>query len=325
MPSEADLANAYRGRTVCVTGGAGFIGAHLCRALVEHEARVTVLDDLSTGLESNLDSVADRVRFIRGSILVPETIAAATTDVECVFHLAAATSVPASVDDPERSFRVNALGTMRVLEAMRAAGGRRIVFSASSSAYGDQPGQPRVETMPPDTPSPYAVSKCAGEQLLRAYAVCYGLETISLRYFNIFGSGQRPDSPYAAVIPLFARAMLAGERPLIYGDGEQTRDFTPVANAVRANLLAGACAGPLSGQMVNIACGRTLSVRELGEAMAAMIGVRPDFEFAPARPGDVFHSQASIERARELLGYEPIVSFEDGLAETIEYYRALFA
>jgi nucleoside-diphosphate-sugar epimerase len=325
VPPEIDLASAYDGRAVCVTGGAGFIGMHLCRALVEHGAQVTVLDDLSTGLESNLDPIADRVRFMRGSILVPEAIAAAVHDAEFVFHLAAATSVPASVEDPERSFRVNAIGTLRVLEAMRAGAGRRIVFSASSSAYGEQPGQPRVETMPPDTASPYAASKCAAEQLLRAYAECYGMEAISLRYFNVFGAGQRPDSPYAAVIPLFARAMLTGERPVIYGDGEQTRDFTPVANAVHANLLAGVCDRGTDGAVVNVACGRSISVRELGEVMAEKLGVPADFDEQPPRAGDVRYSAASLDRARELLGYEPIVSFEEGMDEAIAFYRALFA
>jgi len=324
VPSEVDPTSTYDGRAVCVTGGAGFIGTHLCRALVEAGAQVTVLDDLSTGLESNLADIADRVTFMRGSILVPEAIAAAANQAEIIFHLAAATSVPASVEDPERSFRINALGTMRVLEAMRAGAGRRIVLSASSSAYGEQPGQPRVESMPPDTASPYAASKCAAEQLLRAYAECYDLEAISLRYFNVFGAGQRPDSPYAAVIPLFARAMLTGERPVIYGDGTQTRDFTPVANAVRANLLAGACAGPLDGVIINVACGRTISVQELGEVMAAKLGVPADFEFKPPRAGDVRHSEASIDRAREVLGYEPVVSFEDGLDEAVSFYRAMY-
>jgi UDP-glucose 4-epimerase len=316
VPEDAD----YRGRRVCVTGGAGFIGSHLCAALVERGAEVTALDDLSNGRVSNLAPVADRVRLIRGSLLDRAELESAVAGAEIVFHLAAIASVPRSVAEPGLYLEVNGTGTLLVLEAARAAGARRVVFAASSSAYGDQPGLPRVETMPPDVRSPYAAAKCTGEYMMRAFAQCYDLSTVSLRYFNIFGPRQRSDSPYAAVIPRFAAALLAGERPVVYGDGTQTRDFTHVSNAVHANLLAGASPRPLAGEVVNIACGHGTSVLDLVAAIARRLDASPDVTLAPPRAGEVTHSVASIDAARGLLGYEPITAFEDGLARTLEYY-----
>ena len=318
MTSESQL--AYDGRRVCLTGGAGFIGSHLCAALVERGATVTVLDDLSSGSQDNLAPFADKIRLVRGSILDFEAIRDAADGCEIIFHLAAMTSVPGSVDDPESYYEVNATGTLGVLEAARAVGAKRVVYSASSSVYGDSPELPKVETMTPDPVSPYAVAKCAGEHLLRAYAVCFGLATVSLRYFNIFGPRQRPDSPYAAVIPKFAEAFLRGRKPVIYGDGAQTRDFTHVSNAVHANLLAGACDKPLEGQVVNVACGKSYNLLELAQRMAGILGVEGAFEFAPPRIGEVLHSCASIDAARSLLGYEPIMSFDEGLRDALQYY-----
>lgn len=311
----------YGGRAVCVTGGAGFIGSHLSRALCEIGAEVRVIDDLSNGHRANLDG-AD-VTFVEASILDADALRSVVADAAVVFHQAALGSVPASVEQPVAYNDVNASGTLSVLEAARAAGVGRVVYAASSSAYGDQPDLPKVESMLPDPPSPYASSKLAGEHLCRVYALCYGLSTVSLRYFNIFGPGQRPDSPYAAVIPVFASALLAGRAPSIYGTGEQTRDFTHVSNAVAANLLAGASAHPLAGEVVNVACGERYSLMQLLETIAAAIGVEARCSHEPARAGDVMHSEASIDRARELLGYDVVTPFAEGIADTIEAFRVL--
>jgi UDP-glucose 4-epimerase len=326
MPDDAEFASAYRGRRVCVTGGAGFIGSHLADVLVAHGAEVRIIDDLSNGLESNLAGIADRVRFVCGSILDEEALQEATEGAEIIFHQAAVASVPRSVKEPALYVQVNALGTLRVLEAARAAGVKRLVYAASSSAYGDQAdaGGPRVESTPANPQSPYAAAKCAGEHMLRAYAHCFDLSCISLRYFNIFGPRQRPDSPYAAVIPLFIKALRQGRAPIIYGDGRQTRDFTYVANAVHANLLAGVAEADLRGDIVNIACGRSASVLDLLEGIARLLGVEPQGEFVEERIGEVKHSLASIDAARRLIGYEPIVHFEEGLKRTVEYYLDAF-
>jgi UDP-glucose 4-epimerase len=310
-----------------VTGGAGFIGSHLCDALVALGAEVSVIDDLSTGSEENLEAIRQSVRFVQGSILDPAALFQATGGARLIFHEAAATSVPASVEHPQRYHEVNATGTLRVLEAARlgTSGETRVISASSSSAYGDRDESPLDETMMPRPLSPYAASKCAGELLLRTYAACYGLSGVSLRYFNVFGARQRPDSPYAAVIPKFAQALIRKDRPVIYGDGMQTRDFTHVSNAVRANLLAGACAAELTGQVVNAACGHSTNLLELLGMMGEILGVEAEPEHAPPRVGDVLHSQADISRARELLGYEPMMSLEDGLKDAVAYYEALLA
>ncbi|MDY7110157.1 MAG: NAD-dependent epimerase/dehydratase family protein [Planctomycetota bacterium] len=326
MPDDAEFASAYRGRRVCVTGGAGFIGSHLAEALVVHGAKVRIIDDLSNGLQSNLDGVADRIHFVRGSILDETALREATEGAELIFHQAAVASVPRSVKEPALYAQVNAMGTLRVLEAARAAGAGRLIYAASSSAYGDQAdaGGPRVESAPASPQSPYAAAKCAGEHLLRAYAHCFGLSCLSLRYFNIFGPRQRPDSPYAAVIPLFIKALREGRAPVIYGDGRQTRDFTYVANAVHANLLAGAADADLRGDVVNIACGRSASVLDLLEGIARLLGVEPRCEFAAERTGEVTHSLANIDAARRLIRYEPIVHFQEGLKRTVDFCRDAF-
>jgi nucleoside-diphosphate-sugar epimerase len=323
----ANLESTYKGCPVCVTGGAGFIGSHLCDALVALGAEVSVIDDLSTGSEENLEAIRERVHFVHGSILDPAALFQATAGARMIFHEAAATSVPASVEHPQRYHEVNATGTLRVLEAARvgSSGETRVISASSSSAYGDRVESPLQETMMPRPLSPYAASKCAGEHLLRTYAACYGLPGVSLRYFNVFGARQRPDSPYAAVIPKFAQALIHKDRPVIYGDGMQTRDFTHVSNAVRANLLAGACAAQLTGQVVNAACGRSTNLLELLGMMGQILGVKAEPEHAPPRIGDVLHSQADISMARELLGYEPLTNLEDGLKDAVAYYEALLA
>jgi UDP-glucose 4-epimerase len=324
MPAP-DFSSFYGNRRVCVTGGAGFIGSHLCESLVRHGAVVTVIDDLSNGRRENLEGIDDlrsSIRFIEGSILDHAKLREAMSGAEIVFHQAAIASVPRSVKEPRLYFEVNARGTLEVLEAARALGVRRVIYAASSSAYGDTAQLPKVETMSPLPLSPYASAKFAGEHFLRTYCHCYGLSGVSLRYFNIFGPRQRPDSPYAAVIPRFADALLHGRQPVIYGDGTQTRDFTHVSNAVHANLLGGAAAQELRGESINIACGERYSLLELLNAMASLLNVKPRCEFAPPRIGEVQHSQASIEAAWHLIGYEPIVKFDDGLRQTLEALAA---
>lgn len=309
--------SAYVNRAVCVTGGAGFIGSHIVSALDQLGAKVTVIDDLSNGRAENLATCSKGVELIEGSILDASSLERAVRGAQVVFHLAALGSVPASLVTPERFQSVNATGTMLVLNAARTAGCGRVVYSASSSAYGDTPTLPKIETMVPDPRSPYAVTKLEGEHLCRAWAICYGLSTISLRYFNIFGSRQRPDSQYAAVIPKFATALRAGNQPTIFGDGGQTRDFTHVENAVHANLLAGSSATVLRGEMVNIGCGAKFSLLELLERMSALLGVKASPHFEPTRQGDVRDSMAAIGAAKALIGYAPVVHFEDGLRATL--------
>ena len=324
IPEPADdLKQAYRGRRVCVTGGAGFIGSHLVHALVDLEAQVTVIDDFSSGLRGNLAEVAQRVRLVEGSILDETPLRQATRGASVIFHQAAVVSVPGSVEEPLRYHEVNATGTLGVLEAARAAGTEsppHVVYAASSSAYGLREEPVLAETMVPLPASPYAASKCAGEFLLSTYAACYGLSGLSLRYFNIFGPRQRPEGPYAAVIPCFAQALLEGKRPVVYGDGLQTRDFTHVANAVYANLLGGASERSLQGEVVNVGSGRRTDLLELLRLMAERLGAPPEHETAPPRVGEVRHSQADLSRAEALIGYRPIVSFEAGLADTLAWY-----
>jgi UDP-glucose 4-epimerase len=240
-----------------------------------------------------------------------------------VFHLAAKVSVPASVEDPAGYHQVDATGTVRVLEAARRAGVRRVVYSASSSAYGDTPTLPKHEQMPPTPQSPYAAAKLAGEAYCRAHASVYDLDAVSLRYFNIFGPRQNANSAYAGVIAAFARDLLAGKRPTIFGDGSASRDFTFVANVVQANLLAARHEKPLGGDVLNVGVGRRITINELAEQMAKMLD-RSDLaaEHAAERPGDVAHSLADLSHTRNVLGYEPIVDFEDGLRQTVEWYRA---
>lgn len=307
----------YRGRSVCVTGGAGFIGSHLADALAACGASVSVLDNFSNGLRQNLRGAAAAARVVEGSICDPAALDAALAGAEVVFHQAAMGSVPRSVEQPEAYHHNNVTGTLQVLEAARRHKVQRVVYAASSSSYGNTATLPKVETMRPDTLSPYAYTKLAGEQMLRAWCTCYGMSGVSLRYFNIFGPRQRDDSAYAALIPLFAKALRSGQPQVVYGDGLQTRDFTFVANAVHANLLAGAATAKLDGQVANIACGERYSVLDLLQTMAAELGVKPQPVFQPGRMGDVRDSQADIRAASALLGYSVIVPFAEGLQRTL--------
>jgi nucleoside-diphosphate-sugar epimerase len=300
-----------------VTGGAGFIGSHLSDRLVESGAHVTILDDFSNGRESNLVGPARAARIVRGSICDPSAVALAMEGADVVFHLAAMGSVPRSLEMPERYQEVNVAGTLQVLQAARGAGVRRVVYSASSSAYGNTPTLPKIETMRPDPLSPYAFTKLAGEHLMRVWSSCFGLETVSLRYFNIFGPRQRHDSPYAAVIPKFAVQLRSGQRPTLFGDGTQSRDFTFVENAVHANLLAAVAPEAAYGQVINVACGTRFSLLSLLERMSGMLGVQCDPEFMPSRPGDVRDSEADISAAAALIGYSVKVPFEEGLSRTL--------
>lgn len=316
--------NHFAGTRVLVTGGAGFIGSHLSEALLALGAAVVVIDDLSGGSRENLASFGP-VELVEGSILDRDRLAECTRRCRYVFHQAALGSVPRSVSQPRLYNDVNTTGTLNVLEAAREAGVQRVMFAASSSAYGANP-TPWIEHQPVLPLSPYAATKVAGESLLRAYSASYGLETVALRYFNIFGPRQNANSAYAAVMAAFAKALLAKVRPLIYGDGEQSRDFTFVRNAVHANLLAARHVGAIRGEVINVGCGHRITVNELGARMRDVYGcsdLLPDHQ--PQRAGDLKHSFADLAKARTILGYEPIVGFEEGLKETLNWYRNLIA
>ena len=319
--------DAFRGRRVLITGGAGFIGSHLVEALTALGAEVVALDDLSGGDWANLEGFDQGVEKVTASILEMDKLVRAIDGCRYVFHQAALGSVPRSVEEPELFHRVNATGTLNVLQAARRAGVERVVFAGSSSAYGDPPGDgPKVETMPPLPRSPYAATKLAGEHSMRAWSHSYGLDTAVLRYFNIFGPRQNANSAYAAVIAAFAKALQRGEPGVIYGDGTQSRDFTHVANAVHANLLAARAAGPLEGEVLNVAVGGRVSVNELHTEMARQWGCEAlEPIYRPARAGDVLHSQADITRAGRVLGYRPVVDFEAGLAQTADWYKRCLA
>jgi nucleoside-diphosphate-sugar epimerase len=312
--------STFEGSAVLVTGGAGFIGSHLATALNELGAKVTVLDDLSGG--GNPANLPREVEFVKGSILDQPLLQRCVEGRQWIFHQAALGSVPRSIEQPRLYHEVNTTGTFNVLETARAARVKRLMFAASSSAYGDSPTLPKIETMPTSPRSPYAASKAAGEAMLAAWAISYPLDTVSLRYFNIFGPRQSADNAYAAVIAAFAKAILGGKRPTIYGDGEQSRDFTFVDNVVHANLLAASRPEPLKGTIINIACAGRITVNELAKAMAEG-WQRPDLKplHAPERAGDVKHSLADLGRARQILGYQPIVDFARGLETTMAWYR----
>jgi nucleoside-diphosphate-sugar epimerase len=309
----------FRGQRVLITGGAGFIGSHLAIALHTLGANVTVLDDLSGGGDPRALPAA--VQYARGSILDDSLLYKQTAGRKYIFHQAALGSVPRSVEQPALYQEVNSRGTLKVLEAARLAGAQRVMFAASSSVYGDSPVLPKIETMPIAPLSPYAATKAAGEAMLSAYANSYEIDTVSLRYFNIFGPRQNANSAYAAVIAAFAQALLAGKNPTIYGDGAQSRDFTYVDNAVHANLLAARCPQRLAGVAINVACGIRISVNELAEQMAALLH-RSDLvpTHAEPRTGDVKHSLADLALAKELIGYKPIVDFNRGLSATLDWY-----
>jgi nucleoside-diphosphate-sugar epimerase len=304
-----------------VTGGAGFIGSSIAEALLKAGERVRVLDDFSSGRRENLEGLPGQLEVIEGSIVDPATVARAVSGVQTVFHEAAIPSVIMSVENPQATMLAGAQGTTVVYDQARQAGVRRIVFAASSAAYGDAPALPKLETMEPQPLSPYAASKLAGEHLGRIFAQLYGLETVSLRYFNVFGPRQDPKSDYAAVIPKFITAAIRRERAIVYGDGEQTRDFCHVDNAVRANLLAATTARKLSGEVVNVACGERTSLNQLLRYVAELAGTRIEPDYRPARAGDVRDSLADIGAARELLGYAPVVDIREGLKQTFEAFQ----
>ena len=306
-----------------VTGGAGFIGSHLCEELARRGHTVRVADSLITGKRSNLDHVPG-VEFLEGDLADPAFAQRAVHGVEYVLHQAAIPSVPRSVKDPIASNRANVDATLNVLVAARDAGVARLVFAGSSSAYGNTPTLPKREDMPPNPLSPYALQKVVGEQYLQMFTRLYGLETVSIRYFNVFGPRQDPSSPYSGVISVFATALLENRAPTIYGNGEQTRDFTYVANVVDGVLRA--CeAKDASGEVINVATGGRISLNDLFRAMRGIIGGTVEPAYAEPRAGDVRDSQADITKAQRLLGYQPSVSFEDGLRRTVEWYRTATA
>jgi len=303
-----------------VTGGAGFIGSNIVETLVAGGEEVVVIDDLSTGKIENIEPWINSIKFIEGDIRDREKVREAMSGVDYVLHQAALASVPRSIENPVLVNEVNVSGTITLLEEARKAGIKRFVYAASSSAYGDTEVLPKTEDMPAAPLSPYAVSKLTGEYYCSVYNHVYGLSTVSLRYFNVFGPRQDPNSQYAAVIPIFISSLLRGERPTIFGDGEQSRDFTFVTNVVNANILASRCE-EAAGQVLNIACGERYTLNELFSLLRQMINVEVDPVYADPRPGDVKHSQADISRAKELLKYEPEISFKEGLEKTVEWYR----
>jgi nucleoside-diphosphate-sugar epimerase len=305
--------------TYLVTGGAGFIGSHLAEELRRRGEHVRVVDNLSTGKRPNLDHIAG-VEFIEGDLADLDVARRAVDNCEYVLHQAAIPSVPRSVKDPITSNRANIDATLNLLVAARDAGVRRVVFAGSSSAYGDTPTLPKREDMPTGPLSPYALQKLVGEQYMQMFTTLYGLETVSIRYFNVFGPRQDPSSPYSGVISLFITALLAGRAPIIYGDGEQTRDFTYVANVVDGVLKA-AQAPDASGAVINVATGGRISLNALFTTLQRIIGGNLTPTYAEPRAGDVRDSQADIGRAQALLGYAPTVDFEDGLRRTVDWYR----
>jgi len=307
--------------TCLVTGGAGFIGSHIVRRLLDDGRRVTVIDNLSTGSRDNLAEVLDRITFIEGDIRKPSDCDRACAGVDAIFHLAALPSVPRSIKDPVACNDHNVNGTIQLLEAARRAGVRRVVFSSSSSVYGDTDVLPKVETMEPLCRSPYATAKLAGEQYVLAYARAGLMEGVALRYFNVFGPRQSPGSAYAAVIPLFLDAARSGGTATVFGDGEQTRDFTYIDNVVAANMLA--AYGPterVNGWVVNAGAGSRISLNELLSLVERITGRPVNREYAPPRAGDVRDSQASLERASKVLGYQPMVDVEQGLGRTWDWF-----
>ena len=307
--------------TAVVTGGAGFIGSHIADALTRNGLRVRVIDDLSTGHRENLDEITGDVEFIQGSVADEELLKKVLDGAEIVFHEAAIPSVPRSVEHPRQSHVASVDGTFSLLLAARDRNVRRVVYAASSSAYGDQPTLPKKEDMLPDPLSPYAVAKLVGEYYCQVFARVYGLETISLRYFNVFGPRQDPGSQYSGVVSRFISVLLNNQQPVIYGDGEQSRDFTYIDNVIDANLKAASVSSGF-GSVVNVATGERITLNKLLEELKAIVG-KPEVKakYQQARVGDVRHSLADISRARDLLGYQPIVGLREGLRRTIDWWK----
>ena len=329
--THQNSAKAFRGRTVLVSGGAGFIGSHLTERLLGLGATVRVFDDFSTGLRSNLaeivegpvsDAAADHLGVIEGDLRDQGACHRACDGVDLVFHQAALGSVPRSMKDPATSVAVNVAGTANLLMAARDAGVRRFVYASSSSVYGDSETLPKTEGEEGSVLSPYAASKAMDEQLADIFHRAFGMETVGLRYFNVYGPRQRPDGPYAAVIPRFVDAYLADRAPTIHGDGGQSRDFTWVGDAVDANLLAARAAESACGRSYNVAGGRRVTLLELVAAVRAACGGGPDPEHGPPRPGDVRHSLADLSQVEAALGFAPKVSVDDGLARTVDWFSA---
>ncbi len=305
-----------------VTGAAGFIGSSLCRTLIARGDEVRGIDNFITGRRENVAGLQESMDFREVDILDPAALAEAMRGIDYVLHQAALASVPRSVKDPVTSHRNNVDGTLNVLLAAREGGVKRVIFAGSSSVDGDAPTLPKHEDMVPNPLSPYAVQKLTGEYYLSAFYKVYGLETVSLRYFNVFGPFQDPGSMYSGVLAKFSMKMLAGEKPTIDGDGEQSRDFSYIANSVRANLLA--CEAPaekVAGKVFNIATGRRITLNETVKMLRELTGYDGEIAYGPPRAGDVKHSLADISRAREAFGYEPLVQFQEGLAETVKWYR----
>jgi nucleoside-diphosphate-sugar epimerase len=303
-----------------VTGGAGFIGSHLVEHLVGEGHEVVVLDDFSTGKRENLEGLRRRIELIEDTVTDRVTCGRACQGVDFVLHQAALASVPRSLRDPLATHHANVTGTLNILLAAKEAGVRRVVYAASSSAYGNTTELPKHEGMVPRPLSPYAVSKLAGEHYCRALSASFGVETVALRYFNIFGPRQDPTSQYAAVVPKFITSARSNEGPVIFGDGEQTRDFTFVENAVRANMLACVARTDACGEVFNVGCGSRISVNELWRRIASLLACSVPPRYVPSRAGDVRDSLASLERSQRLLGYEPVVTIDEGLRRSVEWY-----
>ena len=303
-----------------ITGGAGFIGANLAHTLVARGETVRILDDFSTGRPENLRGIEDRIEILRGDIRDPGMMSRAVDGVEVILHQAALNSNPRSIQEPVQTNDVNVGGTLTLLQAARAAGTRRVVYASSSSVYGEVAGLPKTEDMPTAPKAPYGVSKLAAELYCRVFTQVYGIETVSLRYFNVYGPRQHPDSEYAAVIPRFLRRMLAGKRPVIFGDGEQSRDFTPVDNVVAANLLAAHSREGI-GEVMNIAGGTSSTLNQLVAWLNEVLGTDLTPLYEPPRPADIRHSYASIRKAETLLGYRPHLGVQEGLRRTVEWFR----
>ena len=308
--------------THLITGGAGFIGSHIAAALVGQGNQVRVLDNLSTGSRNNLAHLYDGVELLEADLTDADAVAAAVQGVDCVFHQAALASVPRSVEEPLATHAACVTGTLQLLSAAQKSGVRRVIYAASSSAYGDQVHGAKRETDLPAPLSPYAAAKLAGEHYCHAFFKTYGLETVVIRYFNVFGPRQDPASEYSAVIPLFVTAMLRGKAPHVHGDGTQSRDFTYIDNVVHGNLLASQ-AKEVAGKTFNIATGKQITLLDLIEAINDVLGSSITPTFGPPRAGDVHESLADISSARNCLDYEPTVSFEEGLRRSIDYYRSL--
>lgn len=308
---------------VLVTGGAGFIASHIATACVERGDKVRVLDNLCTGFRHNLKHIENDVEFIEGDVADSSITSQAMKGIELVFHQAALASVPMSIDNPLATNHSCVTGTVNVLNEAVKAGVKRVVYAASSSAYGDRPFTTKRETDLPQVLSPYAAAKLAGELYCEAFYHSFGLETVGLRYFNVFGPRQDPASPYSAVIPLFVTAILQGQPPTIFGDGQQSRDFIFIENVVRGNLLAAAAPAEAAGRVFNMAEGRQTSLLKLLDTLSGLLGKTVEPDFQPARPGDVRESMADITAARTVLGYEPQATLEEGLSKTIDYYRSI--